>query len=84
MPGTGHSIHEPLPGITIAVAAQHKRMGIASELMDKLYELSAKHNALEFNCWFALFTHIEKHADYEKVFVIHFFACICCFIRTGT
>lgn len=42
--GTGHSVNEPLPEMTIAVVAQYREMGIASELMNKLYELCAKNS----------------------------------------
>lgn len=43
LPGAGYSVNEPLPEITIAVAPPYRRMGIASELMSQLYELSAKY-----------------------------------------
>lgn len=42
LPQSGHSIHEPLPEITIAVVPQYRKMGIANNLMKQLYEVSAK------------------------------------------
>lgn len=44
LPHAGHSVNEPLPEITISVVTQYRRKGIANELMNKLYELSAEYN----------------------------------------
>lgn len=41
LPGAGHSVNEPLPEVTIAVAQRYRGMGIASQLMNELYTLSA-------------------------------------------
>ncbi len=43
LPGLGHSVHEQLPEITIAVASQYRKKGIASELMSRLYETSVEY-----------------------------------------
>lgn len=44
LPDAGHSVNEPLPELTIAVAAPFREMGIASGLLNKLYELSASNS----------------------------------------
>lgn len=42
LPELGHSEGEQFPEITIAVAPEYRRMGIAGKLMNNLYELSAR------------------------------------------